>query len=250
MNTHVQQVVSDYFNGPLKLQSAFPFVAEALGTALIAVTGSYSIGTFNETSDLDLELILPDERYLALVDRAGGVQHLWVHDGDHRPLMDIKMRPLSWLQARLNGSDPEVLWIYRHAVAIQDREQVLPQLLHDAAKRFHLTLPDLIKQAYKDFRTGVTVEAAREPLGKSIMMNRTIESALALPFLVRNEPYPYPKWKRFWLNNSHEQGAEIVTLCEQWIAGNPVYRTLRNVMDSILTEAGYRDLTTHFWRKA
>ncbi|GIP33913.1 nucleotidyltransferase domain-containing protein [Paenibacillus sp. J2TS4] len=250
MNSHVQKLVSDYFNGPLKHQSASPFVLEALDIALIVVTGSYSFGMFNETSDLDLEFILPDEQHIALVEKAGGVQNLWVHDEDHQPLVDIKIRPFTWLQNRLNGSDPEVLWIYQHAVIIQDSKHILPQLLDDANKRFHLTILDFITQSYKDLRTGVTVSAAREPLGKTIMMNRTIEAALALPFLVRKEPYPYPKWKSIWLKNTHKKGEDIVSLCEQWLAGNPVYESLRAEINSVMVEAGYQDLTKHFWRKA
>ncbi|WP_010269114.1 nucleotidyltransferase domain-containing protein [Paenibacillus senegalensis] len=250
MSLHVQKLVSDYFNGPLKQQSAYPFVLDAWSTALIVVTGSYSFGMFNEASDLDLEFILPDEQHSALVEKAGGVQNLWVHDKKHQPLVDIKFRPRSWLQKRLNGNDPEVLWIYRHAVIIQDSRHELPQLLDNANKQFYLTFFDLITRAYKDLRAGITLSAAREPLGKTIMMNRAIDAALSLPFLVRQAPYPYPKWKSIWLKDTHEKGSVIVSLCEQWLTGSPVYESLRVEINSVLVESGYQDLTRHFWRKA
>ncbi|MDQ0874248.1 hypothetical protein QFZ77_002907 [Paenibacillus sp. V4I3] len=249
MNPDVQKLVSDYFNGPLKQQSIYPFLSEALDAALIIVTGSYSFGMSNESSDLDIELIIPNELHTALVELAGGVQHLWVHDENHHPLVDIKIRPLTWLQNRLNGSDPEVLWIYQHAISIQDHEQILSQLNTEATRRFRSITLGLIMQCYKDFRTGVTVPASRETLGKTIMMTRSIEAALALPFLSRGEPYPYPKWKSIWLINSHKQGATIVSLCEQWLAGKQVYEALREVINSIMIESGYHDLIKHFWRK-
>ncbi|MBA2941049.1 hypothetical protein HZF08_22465 [Paenibacillus sp. CGMCC 1.16610] len=249
MSTNVQKLVSDYFNGALKQQSAYPFILKALDTALILVTGSYSFGMSDETSDLDIEFIVPDSQHTTLIKEAGGVQYLWVHDEDHHPLVDIKIRPMTWLQNRLTGRDPKVLWIYQHAISVQDREQILAKLLDDATKRFQMVISDSITQTYKDFRTGVTVSAAREPLGKTIMMSKTIEAALVLPFLSRNEPYPYPKWQSIWLKNNHKQGAIIVSLCEQWLAGETVYNSLRDEINAVLIEAGYQDLIKHFWRR-
>ncbi|RAP75717.1 hypothetical protein [Paenibacillus montanisoli] len=249
MNAYVQKLVSDYFNGALKQQRAYPLIIKTMDTALILVTGSYSFGMSNETSDLDIEFILPDSQHTAILEEAGGVQNLWVHDTAHQPLVDIKIRPLSWLRNRLTGSDPEVLWIYQHAVSIRDREQILTKLLDEATQRFHFAIFDSITKSYKDFRTGITVSAAREPLGKSLIMSKTIEAALVLPFLARNEPYPYPKWRSIWLKNNHNEGAMIVSLCEQWLAGESAFISLRDEIDTVLIEAGYQDLITHFWRK-
>jgi hypothetical protein len=59
MNSDVKRLVSDYFNGPLKDQSAYPFIEEALDTALIMVTGSYSFEMSTESSDFDIESLSP-----------------------------------------------------------------------------------------------------------------------------------------------------------------------------------------------
>ncbi|KRF06780.1 hypothetical protein ASG89_18145 [Paenibacillus sp. Soil766] len=76
MSLEVQKLVSDYFNGPFKHQSAYSFIVKALDVALIIVTGSYSFGMSNESSDLDIEFLIPDTSHTALVKMAGGVQHL------------------------------------------------------------------------------------------------------------------------------------------------------------------------------
>lgn len=249
MNSIAQKLVSDYFNGPLKQHPVYHLIEKTMNEAIIIVTGSYSFGMSNESSDLDIEFIIPDALHTALVEMADGVQHLWVHDENHRPLVDIKIRPLTWLQNRLSGTDPEVLWIYKHAICIQDRDQLLSHILAIANERFHSINIDLLTKSYKDFRTGVTISASRETLGKTIMMTRTIEAALALPFLSQKEPYPYPKWQSIWLKTKHEQGDTIVSLCELWLTGKPVYEQLREVINSVLIDDGYQDLIKHFWRK-
>ncbi|WP_282940097.1 hypothetical protein [Paenibacillus sp. RC67] len=249
MNSEARAIVSDYFNGSLKQQSAYHYIEKTMNEAVIAVTGSYSFGMQNETSDLDIEFIIPDSLHNTIVEMAGGIQHVWVHDEIHHPLIDIKVRPLTWLQNRLSGDNPEVLWIYQHACCIQDHNSELPQLIEDANTQFQSINKELLTKHYKDFRTGVTLSASREPLGEIITMTRAIDAALALPFLSRNEPYPYPKWKSSWLKAKHKQGELIVSLCGRWLAGEPVYEQLRDVLNSIMIEAGHRDLIKHFWRK-
>jgi hypothetical protein len=249
MNTDIKKLVSDYFNGPLKKQSTYPFIEEALDTALILVTGSYSFGMFTETSDLDIEFIIPDALHTAFVKKAGGVKNLWVHDENHQPLVDIKIRPLGWLQNRLSGTDPEVLWIYQHAIRIQDRDLYFSELLANATEKFHSIYVDLLIKSYKDFRTGITIPASRESLGKTIMMVKAIEAALALPFLSQKQPYPYPKWQSIWLKSRCKEGDNITSLCEQWLVGEPVYEQLREVINSVMIESGHSDLVKNFWRK-
>lgn len=249
MHTDVHELVADYFRGPLQQQSAYPYIEKAMESAIILVTGSYSFGMNNESSDLDIEFIVHDELYAHLVATSDGVQHLWVHDEAHRPLVDIKLRPLSWLQNRLSGYDPEVLWIYGQAVCIQDKDQLLPGLLEEAIAQFHSICPELLMKSYKDFRTGITISASRESLGEAIVKMRAIEAALVLPFLSQCKPYPYPKWKSTWLQRKHEQGNSIVALCEQWLAGQSVYQLLRDVINTVMIEAGHRDTIKHFWRK-
>ncbi|KRF06781.1 hypothetical protein ASG89_18150 [Paenibacillus sp. Soil766] len=81
------------------------------------------------------------------------------------------------------------------------------------------------------------------------MMTRTIEAALSLPFLSQKEPYPYPKWQSIWLKSRHKQGETIVSLCELWLTGKPVYEQLREVINTVLIDDGHKDLIKHFWRK-
>lgn len=249
MSSDVKRLVSDYFDGPLKNQSAYPFIEEALDAALIMVTGSYSFGMSTESSDLDIEFIIPDSLHTALVRRAAGVKNLWVHDKNHQPLVDIKIRPLTWLQQRLSGTDPVVLWIYQHAISIQDRDQLLSQLLDKANEQFHLISHDLVKKHYKDLRTGVTCSSFRDQLGRTIMIAKAIEAALILPFLSQKQPYPYPKWQRIWLIAKHKKGDIVASLCERWLIGESVYEQLREVINLILVENGHEDLISNFWRK-
>lgn len=61
-----------YIEGPLCDQPAYPYLRTSVPKALILVTGSYSIGTARPGSDMDIESIVPDEAYPAMLQEAGG----------------------------------------------------------------------------------------------------------------------------------------------------------------------------------
>jgi hypothetical protein len=220
-----------------------------LDRSLLLVIGSYSIGMARPGSDLDLELIVPDEEYPALLAAAGGVRGLWVHDEQHRPLTDIKVRPLAWLREQLSGQDPVSLWVYQRAVAVHDPTGVFVALLAAGLERFRDVAPGLVRRHYRDLRSGVTTGEMRDALARQIMLGKVVEAALVLPLLAAGEPHPYPKWQAWWLGGRHPLGPEIVRLCAS--AGDEAaFRQLRRLIDGILIDAGYGDsLVRDFWRK-
>ncbi|MBP2017812.1 hypothetical protein J2Z79_001197 [Symbiobacterium terraclitae] len=249
----VRSLICDYFASRLLEQPAYPHLKPALPVAKVLVTGGFSIGTARCGSDLDIEMIVPDELYPAMLQGAGGPRGLRVHDEAHTPLVDEKVRPMTWLRRRLAGDDPESLWIYQHAVVVQDPDAQLPARVALAAERFREHVPQLVASRYRTFRSLVTIEDSREELCRQVMLGKAIESALTLPLLAREEPHPYPKWQAWWLVERHARGAEVVNLCRRMLA-KPVTREafepLRRIIDDILIEAGYREgLVRNFWRK-
>lgn len=198
-------------------------------------------------------MIVPDELYPAMLEEAGGPRGLWVHDEAHIPLVDVKVHPLTWLRRRLAGDDAESLWIYQHAVVVQDPDALLPALVAQATQRFREYVPQLVAARYRAFRSLVTVEDSRERLCRQIMLGKAIESALVLPLLARGEPHPYPKWQSWWLLQRHAWGAEIADLCRRLLAERVTRETfepLRRIIDDLLIEAGYGEsLVRNFWRR-
>lgn len=249
----VRKLVEDYFRDRLHDQPAFPYLKPNLPSTMILVTGSYSFAMSRSGSDLDVEVIVPDELYPSMVQEAGGPRGLWAHDVAHNPLVDVKIRPIAWLRRRLSGDDPEALWIYQHAVLVQDPDARMPSLMAQAIDGFKGQVAELVVARYREFRSAVTLEHSREELCRQILLGKAIESALVLPLLARNEPYPYPKWQSWWLAKSHTHGTEIIRLCQQILAKEdigPEFKQLRRIMDDLLIEAGYGDsLVRDFWRK-
>jgi hypothetical protein len=250
----VRDLVEQYFQGRLRDQPAYRYLKPALSHAIILVTGSYSFGMSRSGSDLDIEVIVPDELYPAMLAEAGGPSGLWVHDEAHEPLVDVKVRPFDWLRRRLDGTDAEVIWIYERAVALQDPDGQLTPLLARAQENFRTHVPAMVAVCYRDLRSAVTVEHMREALSRQVMLGKAIESALVLPLLARGETYPYGKWQSWWLSQAHPSGTEIVQLCQQLSAGGErstsALRGLRRIIDKQLVAAGYGDTVVRdFWRR-
>lgn len=249
----VHTLVETYFQGRLHEQPAFRYLLAALPGAIILVTGSYSFGQARPGSDIDIEMIVPDEAHALMVTQSGGPRGLWVHDGEHDPRVDVKVRPLEWLRRRLNGRDPVALWVYQRAVPVQDPDQRFQSLLQRGATAFAGQLPAIITGHYRDFRSAVTIEQAREGLCRQVMACKAVESALVLPLLARQDPYPYPKWQSWWLSESHPRGNDIVELCHQMLDRgdtSPAFRRLRQIIDGLLDGAGFGERLVHdFWRK-
>lgn len=240
-------MVTRFLSGQAQSHPAFPYIAPALESSLILVVGSYSLGTARPGSDLDVELIVPDDLYPGMLASAGGPGKLWINDEAHNPPVDVKVRPVAWLRRRLTGEDPMALWTYWQAEPLQDPTGDFGGWLAEGLARFREAAPAWVARHYRDLRSGVVIENARDPLARQVMLGKVLEAALVLPLLAQGEPYPYPKWQAWWLARRHAAGPEIVRLCGDVEAR---FRELRAVIDTVLTDAGYGEsLIRGFWRK-
>lgn len=244
----VQGMVKQYFEQRLIEQNAYKYLKQHMDQAIVLVVGSYSFGMSHSQSDLDVEMIVPDHVHSEMLKLSGGPKALWVHDEDYFVLVDIKVRPFKWLIQRLNG-DPVALWVYDQAVCVQDPYRLFDEWLDKAKILFREKLDQYIFNSYKDLKIGVTLSEQRDLLGRYLIAAKTIEASLVLPVLLKELPYPYPKWQGWWLINHEKSGKEIVQMCEQFIAGEPSYRPLLNLINELLVQNGYGDITKNFWRK-
>jgi hypothetical protein len=248
--TAARQMAEAYLAGRARTQQSFQYMEPVLDRSLLLVIGSHSIGMARPGSDLDLELIVPDQEYPSLLAAAGGVRGLWIHDEAHQPLTDIKVRPQAWLRERLSGEDPVALWVYQRAVVVRGPADEFGRLLAAGLDRFRAEVaPGLVRRHYRDLRSGVTTGEVRDDLARQIMLGKVLEAALVLPLLAAGEPYPYPKWQAWWLGTSHPLGAEIVRLCGT-VGEEATFGALRRLIEGMLIDAGYGEsLVRDFWRK-
>lgn len=192
--TAARQMAEAYLAGRARTQPSFQYMEPVLDRSLLLVIGSHSIGMARPGSDLDLELIVPDEEYPGLLEAAGGVRGLWVHDEAHQPLTDIKVRPMAWLRERLSGDDPVALWVYQRAVVVRDRPGGYAELLEAGLERFRTQVaPGMVRRHYRDLRCGVTTGEVRDELARQIMLGKVVEAALVLPLLAAGEPLSVPE---------------------------------------------------------
>lgn len=203
-----------------------PLLKPYLPDAAAWVTGSIAIGTWDEHSDLDIRLLLPDEEHTRLA-RDLREADLWDPARDFRlrlidrePFRRFPGAQLQFLSvdqlARETGFDlPVSLWNGIHAAVLQDPLGTLEAALRGAAERFDGLLAELQCEHYFRFRQ------ARSDLAPRIMPRRlttvlaikrgeAVREALRLSFLADGKPYPYDKWLEAMAERETRSGDGIV----------------------------------------
>lgn len=211
-----------------------PLLNPPLPHAAVCVIGSVAFGAWDEHSDFDICLLLPDEEHARL---AGALREarLWDPARDFRlrledrepfrrfPGVEIKILSRTQLEAELRADLPVALWVYSHAAVLQDPKGLLERALGEAAARFRDSLDDLRCEHYYHFRQ------ARNDLIPKIMPRRlntvlaikrgmTVREALRLAFLAEGKPYPYDKWLELMAERETECGSGIVTAVRALLA--------------------------------
>jgi len=204
-----------------------PVLHPYLPQAAVCSTGSVAFGAWDEQSDLDVRLVLPDEEHTRLATELQAAE-LWKPSRDFRlhlidrepfrrfPGVDMILLSASQLAQELRFDLSVGLWIYSHAVVWQDPLGLLEAATRQAAAQFQAALPDLRCEHYYRFRQ------ARNDLEPKIVPRRlntllaikrgeAVREALRLAFLADGKPYPYDKWLETMAEQETRCGSGIVT---------------------------------------
>jgi hypothetical protein len=246
-----------------------PILNRALPDAAVCVTGSVAVGTWDEHSDFDLRLILPDEEHARLSTRLREA-HLWDPGRDFRlkledrepfrrfPSAEVLILSASQLAQELRFDLPVALWSYTHSVVLQDPLGTLRAPVEAAAERFQSRLGDLRCEHYYRFR------AARNDLIPRVMPRRlmtvlaikrgeAVREALRLAFLAEGKPYPYDKWLEVMAERETRWGAGIVTAVRALVAARETHtvehasKVLRDRVAFALQQGGVSERWLEQW---
>jgi hypothetical protein len=249
--------------------SPHPLLARFLPDAALCLTGSAAVGTWDEDSDLDLCLVLPDEEHTRL---ATGLReaHLWEPRRDFRlflrdrepfrrfPGAGILIHSASQLRQSFRFDLPVGLWTFQHAVVIQDPLHTLEALLSEAGEKFAARLPELRCEHYYRFRAARNDLAPRllpRQLATVLTIERgdAIREALRLAFLAEGKPYPYDKWLEIMAERETECGPGIVTAVRALITAREPHtidrasKVLRDRVAFALQQGGVRESWLEQW---
>ena len=211
-----------------------PLLSPCLEDATVCVTGSSSIGLWDEHSALDVHLIVPDETHVRLATRLKE-ERLWNPSRDFRlrledrepfrrfPAAVITILSSSQLAQEFRFELPVALWIYTHAVVLQDPAGTLELTVRTGQERFEGQLNDLrcdhyyrFRQARNDLLPRIAPQRLKTVL--AIKRGETIREALRLAFLAEGRPYPYDKLLEPVAERETQSGAHIVTAVRALVA--------------------------------
>lgn len=246
-----------------------PLLNRFLPEATVLVTGSAALGTWNEQSELDLCLLLPDREHTQLarlLQEAG----LWNPSRDFRlhltdrepfrrfPGTEILILSTAQLEQELRYDLPVALWTYGHATALQDPLGTLDAGLSAARERFLQRLPDLRCEHYFRFRQARKDLTPRLLPGRlstllAIKRGEAVREALRLAFLADGKPYPYDKWLELFAERETRCGETIVTAVRALVAAREpatvehAGKVLRDRVAFALQQGGVRERWLEQW---
>lgn len=156
--------------------------------------------------------------------------------------MRLRIRDATWLRARL--AEPPGLWLRQRAVVVGDPTGRWGPWIAEALQAFRRGLPAEVAARYRDMRTGLeAAEDAVDPLSRALLLARAAGAALALPLLLRGQPYPPSGWLPSEVCRLCPQGEEIVAAAREAASGRPPGRgaaaALRRLCDELLDQGGY-----------
>ncbi len=240
--------IRSYLDGPYRALPPGTRLGPRLAGATVLAVGAHSLGVEGSSAPVDVEILLAEEEW-ARVQAEGRASDLWALDPGAG--FEVRIRGARWLARALEN--PEGLWLRQRAAVVQDPVDRLGPAVRDAHSAFRTGLQARTLQMYRAFREGFeTAEVCLEPCGRAIQIGRAVESALALPFLARGEPYPPARWLAWYLARIEPEGEHIATLAARAAGGPTVdreaYASLRRLVDDTLERAGYAESLVRTYR--
>lgn len=240
--------VRAYLDGPYRSLPAGRYLGPRLGGATILGVGAHALGAGSSALPTEVEVFLAEEEWVRLRAEARASDLLTL---DPETGYEVRVRDTLWLGRRLE--DPEGLWLRQRAAVVQDPTDRLGPAVRGALSAFRSAAGGHALARYRAFREGFeTADAALDPSGRSALLGRAVEAALALPILARGEPWPPPRWLGWYLSAVDPEGERMVALCARAAGGPAVereaYGALRRLIDDTLDRAGYGESLVRAYR--
>lgn len=211
-----------------------PLLRPYLAEATACLTGSSSIGLWDEYSSLDVHLVLPDVEHTQLANRLRE-ERLWNPARDFRlrledrepfrrfPSAVITILSASQLAQEFRFELPVALWIYGNAVVLQDPAGMLEAAVHIGNQQFAAVLNDLRCEHYYRFRQArhdllPRIAPQRQETVLAIKRGEAAREALRLAFLADGKCYPYDKLLEPVAERETRSGKHLVTAVHALIA--------------------------------
>lgn len=167
----------------------------------------------------DLIVLVPDQMFEGDFMTQFG-ECFVVNDQEYSPHVFTRFKSYQWLLKDLSHRLPIALWIFTHAVVIQDPEGTFGRILHRHNVLFKQKVKGIIRRKYIEFRSDRhnLRQAVHHCDGLAIDLLRAnvIKLAMEILMLAHGQPYPYKKWLppealKF------EQGSELVRTCTEFM---------------------------------
>jgi hypothetical protein len=246
-----------------------PILSRHLPDAAVWVAGSVAAGLWDENSEFDVRLLLPDEEHTRLA-AALREAHLWDPARDYRlrlkdrepfrrfPGARVHVLSTAQLGAEFAFELPVALWAHLHARVLQDPLGALEAQVRDGRERFRSELPGLQCEHYYLFREARNdmiprIMPRRLSTVLAIKRGEAVREALRLCFLAEGKPYPYDKWLEVVAERETECGSSVVTAVRALISAREAQsverasKVLRDRVAFALQQGGVREPWLEQW---
>jgi hypothetical protein len=246
-----------------------PVVRPRLEKASTYVTGGFVSGIWDETADLELRFLLPDDDHALLAAdlrrtglwKPGRDARVRIRDGEpFRRFRGVEMQYLSdtQLAAALRFEPSQTLWTLEHAAIGPDPEGRLAAVVKQAESDLASRLGDLRCEHYYHFREArneLTPRLMPRRLATLLAIKRgeTVQEALRLAFLADGKPYPPDALLEAMAERETRAGAGIVDAVRALVAATEaetlehVSKVLRDRVIFALQQGGVSDRWLEQW---
>jgi predicted nucleotidyltransferase len=199
------EIVKSFLNKEIYHSQVYKTVCEQF--SIIAI-GSWATGSFDQYSDIDLVIAVPDKTYHSMHAKAvesGEIKST----GDLRletydPLeIAVKIRSLSQIDREIKNDLNVALRIYTKCQIWNDPENQFERIVKEHRNAFHCDLPQTLREKVLRLRNAVSFYEGmilRDDLFSCNMLKfQFLQNFMEACFLVDSSPYPYVKWLQYWV---------------------------------------------------
>lgn len=246
-----------------------PILNRYLPDAAVWATGAAAVGLWDENTDFDLRLLLPDEEHNQLASALREAR-LWDPARDFRlrledrepfrrfPGARIRILSSSQLRQEFHYDLPVALWTHTHLKMLQDPLGALETQRREGQEQFADALPSLRCEHYYRFRearSGMIPRIVPRRLNTVLAIKRgeAVREALRLCFLADGKPYPYDTLLEAMAERETTCGSGIVTAVRALISAREAQtleragKVLRDRVAFALQQGGVKEAWLEQW---
>ncbi len=224
-----------------------------LGDAAIVVHGSVTTGDADEYSDIDIQVVCPDDQYSVARERAVADGHLAANErpvifrsprtttDGRRPLCAAELRPLSDVAEALRTDLLVELWTMQNAWVVTDPEERVGQLVAAARTEFvdqleHLTAGEMGHAARRQIWLAIAAQRA-DAAGAGLLAASFIRAILRVACMLDDSPAPPDKWLHRWASSRTTLGTKVAAACLHLLSGDVPLEDLDTTSADVLETA-------------